>query len=49
MTTFAEVIVPLVIAAYAGYTDFDRCTPESHPDPLAENMCGTYRNTLGQA
>lgn len=49
MATFAEVIVPFAIAAFAGYTDFNRCTPESHPDPLAENMCGTYRNALGQA
>jgi outer membrane protein OmpA-like peptidoglycan-associated protein len=49
MATFAEVIVPLAIAVYAGYADLDRCTPKPHPDPLAENMCGTYRNALGEA
>ncbi|MBC5764158.1 OmpA family protein [Ramlibacter albus] len=49
MSSALEVILPLAIAASSAYSDWNRCTPAAHSDPVAESFCGDLRDSLGSA
>lgn len=49
MATALEIIVPLAIAAYSGWTDWNKCTGPTDPNPYVETFCGRLRDSMNDA